>query len=97
MEDVFDVEKYLIQGIHLCIKLYRSSNPFVLMSGEASPDYKLKILDAALKTCKVKVDSGVVVNHVKQTEKKPAKYFVRCTKIKKNTIAKDSSSTEKAY
>ena len=83
MEDVFDMDKYLIQGVDLYIKLYRSSNPFVLMSGEASPDYKLKILDAAFKTCKVKVDSGVVVNHVKQIEKEPAKYFVRCTEIKK--------------
>lgn len=64
--------------------------PFRSDVGEASPDYKLKILDAALKTCKVKVDCGVVVNHVKQIEKKTAKYFVRCTEIKKNTIAKDS-------
>lgn len=31
-----------------------------------------------------------MVNHVKQIEKEPAKYFVRCTEIKKNTIAKDS-------
>ena len=90
MEDVFDMDKYLIQGVDLYIKLYRSSNPFVLMSGEASPDYKLKIVDAAFKTCKVKVDSGVVVNHVKQIEREPAKYFVRSTEIKKNTIAKDS-------
>ena len=90
IEDVFGMDKYLIQGVDLYIKLYRSSHPFVLMSGETTPNYKLQILDAALKTCKVKVDSGVVVNHVKQIEKEPAKYFIHRTEIKKNTVAKDS-------
>ena len=75
MEDVFVTVKYLIQGVYLYIKLYRSSHPFVLMSGEVNPNYKLQILDAVFKTCKVKVDSGVVVNHVKQIEKEPAKYL----------------------
>lgn len=90
MEDVFNVDKYLIQGVDLYIKLYRSSNPFVLMSEETSPDYKLQILDATFKTCKIKVDSGVVVNHMKQIEKEAVKYSVRRTEIKKNTIAKAS-------
>jgi len=90
MEDVFGMDKYLIQGVDLYIKLYRSSNPFVLMSGETTPNYKLQIIDAAFKTCKVKVDSGVVINHVKQIEKELAKYFIHRTEIKKNTVAKDS-------
>lgn len=90
LEDVFNIDKYLIQGVDLYIKLYRSSNPFVLMSAETTPNYKLEIVDAAFKTCKVKVDSGVVVNHVKQIEKEAAKYYVRQTEIKKNTLAKDS-------
>jgi hypothetical protein len=58
------IDKYLIQGVDLYIKLYRSSHPFVMMSGEVNPNYKLQIMDAVFKTCKVKVDSGVVVNHV---------------------------------
>lgn len=69
MEDVFGMDKYLIQGVDLYIKLYRSSNPFVVMSGETTPNNKLQIIDAAFKTCKVKVDSDVLVNHVKQIEK----------------------------
>jgi len=63
------------------------------MSGEVNPNYKLQIMDAVFKTCKVKVDSGVVVNHVKRIEKVPAKYFLHQTEIKnkkKNTVAKDT-------
>jgi hypothetical protein len=91
MKDVFGLAQYITQGVYLYIKLYRSSNPFVLMSGETNPDYKLQILAVALKACKVKVDSGSIVNHIKTIEVTPAKYFFNRTEIKKNTIAKDVS------
>ena len=88
MEDVFGLDQYITQGVDLYIKLYRSRKPFVLMSGETNPDYKLQILDVALKACKVKVDSGSIVNHIKTIEVTPAKYFFNRREIKKNTIAK---------
>ena len=91
MEDVFGLDTYIIQGVDLYIKIYRSSNPFVLMSGETNPDYKLQILDVSFKACKVKVDSGSIVNHIKTIEVTPAKYFFNRTEIKKNTIVKDVS------
>ena len=91
MEDIFQIDKYLIQGVDLYIKLHRSSTPFVLMSGVSSPNYKLVILDAAFKTCEVKVDSGVIVNHLTQIKQETAKYFLHSTEIKKNTVAKLSS------
>ena len=69
MEDVLGLD---IQGVNLYIKLYRSSNPFVLMTGETNPDYKLQILDIALNGCKVKVDYGIIVNHTKTIEVTPA-------------------------
>ena len=71
MEDVFGLDKYINQGVDLYIKLYRSSNPLVLISGETNPDYKLQILDVALKACEVKVDSGIIVNHMKTIEVTP--------------------------
>jgi hypothetical protein len=80
--------RFKFMGEDLYIKLYRSRKPFVLMSGETNPDYKLQILDVALKACKVKVDSGSIVNHIKTIEVTPAKYFFNRREIKKNTIAK---------
>ena len=34
LEDIFSLDRYLIQGVDLYIKLYRSSNPFVIISGD---------------------------------------------------------------
>lgn len=32
MEDIFDIDKYMINGVDIYIKLFRSSAPFVVMS-----------------------------------------------------------------
>lgn len=90
-EDVFQLDKYLIQGVDLYIKLYRASESFVLTSKETGPSYKLQILDIVFKACKIKVDAGIIVNHVKEIEKTPVKYYLPRTEIKKNTIAEKSS------
>lgn len=91
LEDIFSLDRYLIQGVDLYIKLYRSSDPFVIISGEDSTDYKLQLLDVVFKTAKVKVDPGIIVNHMKQLELKPIRYYFQRTEVKKNTINKDSS------
>lgn len=62
-EDIFDIDKYLINGVDIYIKLFRSSTPFVIMSAEDSPAYKLELLDVVYKVAKVRVDPGVLLNH----------------------------------
>lgn len=91
LEDVFSIDRYLIQGVDLYIKLYRSSAPFLVMSGETSPSYKLELLDCVWKSCRVKVDNGILLNHMKQIEKTPIRYYFQRTEVKKNTINKASS------
>ena len=45
LEDSLLLDKYLINGVDIYMKLFRSSTPFMLMSAETSPSYKLTILD----------------------------------------------------
>ncbi|XP_062621650.1 uncharacterized protein F54H12.2-like [Saccostrea cucullata] len=91
MEDIFDLDKYLINGVDIYMKLFRSCIPFIIMSAEASPAYKLELLDVVYKVAKVRVDPGVLINHSKQIESTPAKYILPRNEVKMNTIPKGST------
>lgn len=41
LEDSLQLDKYLISGVDIYMKLFRSSIPFLLMSGESDPNYKI--------------------------------------------------------
>ncbi|XP_061170583.1 uncharacterized protein F54H12.2-like [Saccostrea echinata] len=91
MEDIFDIDKYLINGVDIYIKLFRSSAPFVMMSAQSTPAYKLELLDVVYKVAKVRVDPGVLLNHSKQIESTPVKYTISRNELKMNTIPKGST------
>ncbi|XP_061191739.1 uncharacterized protein LOC133199976 [Saccostrea echinata] len=91
MEDIFDIDKYLINGVDIYIKLFRSSAPFVMMSAQRTPAYKLELLDVVYKVAKVRVDPGVLLNHSKQIESTPVKYTISRNELKMNTIPKGST------
>lgn len=91
MEDIFDIDKYLINGVDIYIKLFRSSAPFVIISAQDSPAYKLELLDVVYKVAKVRVDPGVLLNHSQQIESTPVKYTISRNKLKMNTIPKRST------
>ena len=61
-EDIFRLDKYLVNGIDIHLKLFRNAS-FVVLSKEAALTYKLELLDVVFKACKIKVDSGVFINH----------------------------------
>ncbi|XP_061191760.1 uncharacterized protein F54H12.2-like [Saccostrea echinata] len=91
MEDIFDIDKYLINGVDIYIKLFRSSAPFLIMSDATTPAYKLELLDVVYKVAKVRVDPGVLLNHSKQLESTPVKYIISRNELKMNTIPKGST------
>lgn len=67
-EDIFRIDKYLVNGVDLHLKLFRNPAAFVLMSKEASPSYKLQLLDVSFKACMIKVDSGILINHAERED-----------------------------
>lgn len=91
-EDVFRLDKYLVNGVDLHLKLFRNPAPFIIMSKEPSPSYKLQLLDVSFKACMIKVDSGVLINHAEILKEKTAKYPLTRTEVKMNTCPKGSGS-----
>ncbi|KAK3108945.1 hypothetical protein FSP39_019467 [Pinctada imbricata] len=89
--DCFNLKKYLINGVDLQLRLFRTRSEFVLTSKEASPSYKLTILDAVFKACKVRVDSAVLLNHAQSITKMPVCYNYTKTDVKMTTIAEKTS------
>ena len=91
MEDALLLDKFLINGVDIYMKLYRSSAPFLLMSGETNPKYKVKILDVFFRTARVKVDPGVILNHKLQIQESPAKYLINRSHVIQSIIPKGST------
>lgn len=91
MEDTLLLDKYLINGVDIYIKLYRSNAPFLLMSAEKTPKYKVKILDVFFRTARVKVDPGVILNHRRQIKESPAKYLMNRSHVIQNVIPQGST------
>lgn len=91
-EDIFRLDKYLLNGVDINLKLYRNRAPFMIMSAEASPNYKLELLDVSFKACMIKVDSGILINHAEILKETTAKYPLVRTEVKMNTCPKGSGS-----
>lgn len=91
-EDIFRLDKYLLNGVDINLKLYRNRATFMIMSAEASPNYKLELLDVSFKACMIKVDSGVLINHAEILKETTAKYPLVRTEVKMNTCPKGSGS-----
>ena len=92
LEDLFRLDKYLLNGVDLHIKFYRNSAPFLIMSGETTPDYKLQILDCVYKVAMVKVDGGIILNHAEILKTTTAKYPMVRSEVKTNTVPIGSGS-----
>jgi hypothetical protein len=91
-EDIFRLDKYLLNGVDLHLKLFRNPAPFVVMSTESSAAYKLHLLDVSFKACMVKVDSGVLINHAEILKEHTAKYPLTRTEVKMSTCPTGSGS-----
>lgn len=84
-EDIFQLDKYIVNGVDLNLKLFRNRAPLLIMSAEGSPSYKVQLLDVSFKACMIKVDSGVLLNHAEIFKETTAKYPLVRTEVKMNT------------
>ncbi len=72
--DICNQRRFLLNGVEIGVKLWPQKTDFCLMSSEAGADYGVRITDAVLKLCMVKVNPGVVIGHAEGLEKAPATY-----------------------
>ena len=56
-EDVLCLEKYIINGVDVDLKLYPLGSSFVLMSDNPQKEYRIVIEEAILKCCTMEVGS----------------------------------------
>ena len=91
-EDIFRLEKYMVNGVDIHLKLFRNRASFTLVSKETSLSYKLELLAVVFKACKIKVDSGVLINHSEILKDTTAKYPLSRTEVKMNTIPSGSGT-----
>ena len=86
--DIFNQEKFLINGVEMRIKLIPSKNTFCLMGLDDS-EGKVEILDATLYVRKVSVSSSIKLSHNRILQKHTAKYPLTRVQLKAVTIPKD--------
>ena len=84
--DLFFQEKLLLNGIGMRIRLVRSKDEFVLVTGERDARYKAKIVEAVLLIRKVCILPAVALAHAKALEKANAKYPIRRVECKTFSI-----------
>lgn len=89
--DIFNVDKYLINGVEMTVKLQRAKDEFHLM---ASPNTtgKFEITDAVLYARKVKISSSTLLAHHKVLNTTTAKYPITRVDVKTITIPATTQS-----
>ncbi|XP_011684666.1 PREDICTED: uncharacterized protein F54H12.2-like [Wasmannia auropunctata] len=70
--DVFNQDKFLINGVEVRVRLVRSKDAFCLM--ETNSLSKIRILDASLLVRRAKISPGVLLAHARMLSKTTAKY-----------------------
>jgi hypothetical protein len=93
LEDVFHMNRYLLNNIEVGLKLYPSRPDFYVMaSGADDKKYKIVMEDIIFKVCMVRVSPGVILGHAKALETRNALYtYTRC-ETKSYSIPKGTHS-----
>jgi hypothetical protein len=91
--DIFNQQRYLLNGVDLTIKLLRNADKLVLM-GEENKNYKLHIKRASFFVRKIKVNAGIQLKHIELLDKslKPAIYPIRRVTMKTFNVPEGSRS-----
>ena len=82
LSDIFLIDKYLLNGVELRLKLWPNKDDFRLMASDKSKKYKVKIIECFLKVCYVNVTPGVIVAHAELLKQRNAQYQFARSEIK---------------
>ena len=90
--DLCSLTRYVLNQVDVKIKLYRSSAAFCLSSGDASPDYKIELIDVYFLAKKVKVNPAVIYGHAEMLQSTNAKYPFTRTECRVQSIPTGNTS-----
>lgn len=84
--DIFNQDKFLLNGVEMRIKLVRSKEVFNLMCNSADEKLKVTILDASLIIRKARINPSILLAHQKVLASTTAKYPITRAEVKVLTI-----------
>lgn len=87
--DIFNQDKFMINGVDMTVKLIKAKNEFHLMGAHKG---HLEIVDANLFVRKVKINPAILIAHTKALAVSTAKYPITRVEIKTVTISRDIQS-----
>ena len=85
--DILFQDRYMLNEVNIKVRLVRNKDSFWLMSGEANPSYKVKLISAVLLVRKVQLSPSVFLAHAKALESGLAKYPIKRVVCKTYTIS----------
>ena len=88
--EIFFQDRYMLNEVNVKVRLVRNKDSFCLMSGEANPSYKVKLISAVLLVRKVQLSPSVFLANAKALESGLAKYLIKRAVCKTNTIPADN-------
>ncbi|WAQ95797.1 YMD2-like protein, partial [Mya arenaria] len=89
--DIFSMSKCLINQVDVKIKLYRSSNNFCIVAGDAT-EYRVSVEDICILARKIRVNPAVIYGHSKILENQNALYPDDKVEVKSVSIATGSTT-----
>ena len=78
--DIFNQEKFLLNGVEMRIRLIRSRDSFCIMDAENTSS--IHLVEASLIVRRVKISPGVLISHAKMLSKACAKYPITRVDVK---------------
>ncbi|XP_025154189.1 uncharacterized protein F54H12.2-like [Harpegnathos saltator] len=82
--DVFNQDKFLINGVEVRMRLVRSKDSFCLMEGNTMS--RIRILDATLLIRRARINQSILLTHTKMLTRTIAKYPLTRVEVKSFTI-----------
>ena len=82
MSDICQQNRIILNGVEIHLKLYPSKDTFRLISTEEDPSYKMQIVEASLKVCKVTPTPTLLLAHTAALKESNALYPYKKTQIK---------------
>ena len=83
--DVFNQERFLINGVEMRLRMVRSRDAFCLMD-QTERNFEVHILDATLLVRRSKISPGILLAHAKALSKTTAKYPLTRVEVKSISI-----------
>ncbi|OXU16469.1 hypothetical protein TSAR_016801 [Trichomalopsis sarcophagae] len=84
--DVFNQNKFLLNGVELRLRLVRSKDAFCLMDFTDDDKFTIRIKEASLIVRRVKISPGVILAHANALTKATAKYPINRVEVKAFTM-----------